>query len=350
MSVKSVKSVKRGAIIGLGNVAIHGHLPAWRQRGDAEIVAVFDAQVERRAAAAEALPGARWHDSIDALFDDGRLDFVDICTPPSSHASLIRHALRRGLHVLCEKPLVNSMEDLAWVASLAEKNGCVLHTVHNWHHAPIVRRTADLIRAGAVGAVRHVVWHTRRTRPAAAADRRGHNWRVDPAVAGGGVLTDHGWHVFYVLTGWIGAEPIAVSAQLDRRRHLALTVEDTASVRLTFSEATAEILLTWAADVRENWADVEGSRGRLELRDDTLLWRGADGSDVGRWRCPPRLSDGSHHPDWFHAVADEFVAEIMSDGPKRDNLAEASLCVALESAARESSRHAGRLVSVAVSA
>jgi predicted dehydrogenase len=156
--------------------------------------------------------------------------------------------------------------------------------------------------------------------------------------------------VFYVVSRWIGAEPIAASAQLERRRYLALPVEDTASVRLTFPEATADIVLTWAADVRENRADVEGSRGRLELRDDTLLGRGADGGDVGQWTCPPRLSDGSHHPDWFQAVADEFVAEMTSGNPTRDNLAEASLCVALESAARESSRHAGRLVSVAVSA
>jgi predicted dehydrogenase len=342
--------ILRGAIVGLGNVAVHGHLPAWRERDDVEIVGVFDARAERRAIGVEALPGARWHESVDALLDDGRLDFVDICTPPSSHASLIQSALRRGLHVLCEKPLVHSAEELAWVAELAEKNRLALHTVHNWHHAPIVRRTAELIAERAVGPVRRMVWHTRRTRPAAAADPGADNWRVDPTVAGGGVLTDHGWHVFYVLCRWIGVEPIAVSARLERRRHLALSVEDTASVRLMFAEATAEIVLTWAADVRENWADVEGTRGRLELRDDTLMWRDADGREVGQWRCPPRLSDGSHHPDWFHAVADEFVAEVTSGSPSRRNFAEASLCVALESAARESSRHAGRLVSVAVSA
>jgi predicted dehydrogenase len=312
-------------------------------------VAVADSRAERRAAAAEALPGARWHDSIDSLFDED-LDFVDICTPPSSHAALIQSALQRGLHVLCEKPLVHSGADLAWVAELAEKSGRVLHTVHNWHHAPIVRRTAELIRAGAVGSVRRAVWHTRRTRPALAADPGVDNWRVDPAVAGGGVLTDHGWHVFYVLSRFVGSEPIAVRARLERRRHQALAVEDTASVQLLFAEATAEILLTWAADVRENWAEVEGTRGRLELRDDTLILRDAEGRAREEWSCPPRLSDGSHHPDWFHAVADEFVAEVASDLPGRGNLAEASLCVALESAARESSLQAGRLVSVAVSA
>ena len=100
----------RGGIIGLGNVAVHGHLPAWRERGDVEIVAVSDTSAERRDACAQALPGAGWHDSVDALLDEARLDFVDICTPPSSHANLIRRALERGLHVLCEKPLSTSPE------------------------------------------------------------------------------------------------------------------------------------------------------------------------------------------------------------------------------------------------
>jgi predicted dehydrogenase len=340
----------RGALIGLGNVAVHGHVPAWRARGDVEIVAVSDACADRRAAGAEALPDARWHDSVDGLLDEPGLDFVDICTPPSSHAPLIARALERDLHVLCEKPLVHASGDLAALAPLARKRSRLLHTVHNWHHAPIVRRTAELLRAGAIGAVRRATWHTRRTRPAAVAGPGAQNWRLDPSVAGGGVLSDHGWHVFYVLRRWVGAEPTAVSARLERRRHQTLAVEDTASVQLTFPHATADILLTWAADVRENWAEVEGTDGRLELRDDTLLWHDADGQVRGRWPCPPGLSDGSHHPDWFRSVADEFVAELGSGQPCRDNLAEASLCVALEAAARESSRRAGQAVSVVVSA
>jgi predicted dehydrogenase len=339
----------RGAIVGFGNVALHGHVPAWRERRDVEIVAVTDARAERRALCAAALPAAHWHDSVDALLDEAGLDFVDICTPPSSHASLVHRALEGGLHVLCEKPLVHSVEDCAWLAGLADKRGRVLHTVHNWHHAPIVRRTAELIREGAVGDVRRVVWHTRRTRPATAVDEREGNWRIDPVVAGGGVLTDHGWHVFYVVTRWVGATPTGVSARLERRRHTSLAVEDTATVQVVYPHATADILLTWADDVRQNWAEVTGATGRLELRDDTLVWHAAAGREE-QWPCPPALSGGSHHPDWFHAVADEFVAEIASGAPRRDNLAEAALCVALESAARESSRDDGRLVAVAVSA
>src|SRR2546426_6155554 len=189
----------RGAIVGLGNVAVHGHLPGWLRRRDVQIVAATDSRSEQGAQLAALAPDARWCPTADELLAEASLDFVDICTPPASHAPLIRSALERGLHVLCEKPLVGALDDLAPLARLAAKTGRVLYTVHNWHHAPIVRRTTELVREGRIGRVNQVVWHTLRTRPAAVGDGHNGNWRAHPAVAGGGGLTDHGWHASYPL-------------------------------------------------------------------------------------------------------------------------------------------------------
>jgi len=104
-------------------------------------------------------------------------------------------------------------------------------------------------------------------------------------------------------------------------------------------EATVEILLTWAADERRNWVEVDGTEGRIELHDDTLVLKGRSGER--RWPGLPALSDGSHHPDWFHKVAERFLA-ALSGRPVRDgNLAEAALCAEIEHLARESSRRGG---------
>ena len=110
---------RRGALIGLGNVAVHGHLPGWQAREDCEIVAATDASPARQAECRTRLPAARWHDSVESLLAGEALDFVDICTPPSSHAALIEAALSRGVHVLCEKPLVGAPDELARLAGLA---------------------------------------------------------------------------------------------------------------------------------------------------------------------------------------------------------------------------------------
>jgi predicted dehydrogenase len=330
---------RRGALIGLGNVAVHGHLPGWRARSDSAIVAATDSRPARQAECRTALPGARWYESVEALLAAEELDFVDICTPPSSHPALIEAALARGLHVLCEKPLVGSLAELERLAGLARSARAVLHTVHNWHHAPLVRATDEVIRAGRIGPVREIVWQTLRTQPAAAAT--GDAWRVDPAVAGGGVLTDHGWHVSYVIQRWVGEPPVGVSARLETRRHHRFAVEDTATVRLHFRAAVADVLLTWAADTRENQARVVGATGHIEIQDDTLVV--AVGGVQERRPCPPALSNGSQHPDWFTAVADQFMACIAEDA-EGGNLAEAASCIAIECAARESSRRGGERV------
>jgi len=329
----------RGAIVGVGNVAVHGHLPGWRARPAVTIAAVADTDPGRRAVAADLLPSARCYASAGDLLAAEAIDFVDVCTPPSSHAAIIATALGRGLHVLCEKPLVSSPAALAALAAMAAGRDRVLHSVHNWHHAPIVAHASRLLAAGTIGPVEQVAWETLRLRPAAAGDERRPNWRVDPDVAGGGVLSDHGWHVFYVLRRWLGEEPTAIRATLERRRHRQWAVEDTARVTIEFPGATADVFLTWAADERRNRIRVRGRDGVLRLEDDTLVLERAGTAE--RWACPPGLSAGSHHPEWFHPVAEEFVAAATGAAPRQGNLAEASLCAALESLARDSSRRGG---------
>ncbi len=339
----------RGAILGLGNVAVHGHLPGWLAHDHIEIVAAADARPAQRGELTARLPRARWYDSAAELLAREQLDFVDICTPPASHAELIGAALGRGLHVLCEKPLVCSLDDLESVRRLASATGRVLHTVHNWHHAPVIRRIQDLLDRGEIGRVTRVVWQTLRTKPAAPADGSNGNWRVDPDVAGGGVLVDHGWHVFYLVLGWLGGPPTSIGATLETRRHKRWAVEDTAQIRLAFPDATAEIFLTWAADRRENTLTLLGTRGTIRVEGDTLVLARA-GPDRGeqRWLCPPPLSDGSHHPDWFHGVAGEFVDEVREAAPRGVNLREASVCAVLLTLAQESSRHGGQTCPVRI--
>lgn len=332
----------RGAMIGCGNVAVNGHLPGWLTRPDVEISAVAETNPERKADVAARLPRAHWYDSVEALLAGETLDFVDICTPPATHAGLIRSALKRGLHVLCEKPLVCRMDELGELSRMAEKADKALFTVHNWHHAPIIRFVGDLLRQGAIGDVRHCAWEVLRTKPAAAGSGGSVNWRLDPAMAGGGILVDHGWHAFYILYGWMDEAPARVNARLETRRHTASPLEDTATVQFEFARATGEVHLTWAADERRTGAEVLGAGGAIHVEDNAVVLReaGLRGAER-RWTFPSALSDGSHHPEWFGEVAGEFVASMRDKTFRGANLAEASLCVELLTTAQESSRQGG---------
>jgi len=251
----------RGAFIGFGNVAAKGHLPGWQSRTDVRIVAATDVLSTRRDAFLKACHNGRWYESVDDLLSGETLDFVDICTPPSSHAALIRQALEADLHVLCEKPLVTQLADAQLVAAASARAGRVVYAVHNWLKAPICLKISALIAEGAIGGARSIRWRTLRTQPAVAVAPEGStNWRVDPAIAGGGILLDHGWHALYCIVRWAGA-PRGIAAVLEKRRFHESPLEDTATVALDLMSGSGHIYLTWAGEERANTIEIEGEQG-----------------------------------------------------------------------------------------
>jgi predicted dehydrogenase len=329
--------VLRGAFIGFGNVAAKGHMPGWQSRNDVGIVAATDSFAARREVFLEACPEGRWYESVDDLLSGETLDFVDICTPPGSHAALIKQALDAGLHVLCEKPLVIRAGDARAVAVAAARAGRIVHTVHNWLKAPICLKISALIAEGAIGNVRSVRWRTLRTQPAVAfTPDGGKNWRLDPAIAGGGILSDHGWHALYCVLRWAGV-PRAIAAQLKTRRFREWPLEDTATLTLDLSCGSGHIYLTWAANERSNYIEIEGEQGNVNVVDDSVILR--SNSMERRWSCPPSLSEGSHHPDWFTGVVEDF--RIAATGGDKGNLDEAVLCAQLIDLAQRSSAAGG---------
>jgi predicted dehydrogenase len=335
--------VLNGAFIGFGNVAANGHLPGWRARDDVRIVAATDAAASRREAFLAACPQGKWYETVDDLLASEKLDFVDICAPPGSHAALIERALNADLHVLSEKPLVTRVEDAGLVASAAASAGRVLHTVHNWLEAPICRKISALVDKGAVGAVRSVRWRTLRTQPAIAVSADGvTNWRVDPAMAGGGILFDHGWHALYCVMRWAGP-PSGVAARLETLRFHEHPLEDTASVDLDTHAGVSNIYLTWAADERTNAIEIDGDQGEIRVAGDAVILK-SNGREHS-WTCRPALSQGSHHPDWFGGVVADFMATAKGDA--RGNLDEAVLCARLIDAAQRSSAAGGARIALA---
>jgi predicted dehydrogenase len=331
----------RGAFIGFGNVAVKGHLPGWQSRNDVRIVAATDAIAARREKFLRACPDGRWYDTMDDLLAGETLDFLDICTPPGSHTTLIKQALDAGLHILCEKPLVTRVSDTQIVTAAAASAGRVVHTVHNWLKAPICLKISALIAEGAIGTVRSVRWQTLRSQPAVASTiDGGKNWRVDPAIAGGGILFDHGWHAIYCIVRWAGA-PHGIAAQLETRRFHEWPIEDTATLTLDMASGSAHIFLTWTASERSNHIEIEGDQGRINVIDDSVIvnWN----SGQRRWSCPPSLSEGSHHPDWFSGIADDFLNAAA--GIDKSNLDQAVLCAQLIDLAQRSSAAGGSRLS-----
>ncbi len=330
----------QGALVGLGHVAINGHLPAWKQSKNFKICAGIDPAIDRQNIFKQSLPNVPVYSNLEESLNL-KLNFLDVATPPHSHYSIIAQALQRGWNVLCEKPLVLKQEDLKQIEKLAAQQNKVVFTVHNWKFSEPCKAITHFLRTNKIGKLKHVAWQVFRTGPSITTDQG--NWRLDLEKAGGGILMDHGWHAFYLLLHWIQKKPHSLKAQLENKKYPDLKLEDTAHVQLKFGDAsreeliTSEITLTWASNIRKNFALLEGEEGTIVFEDDQIhLLRKNGGSEVLKFNAP--LSKGSHHPDWFSEVIEEFAGELKDPAKKGNNFEQAKMCFNLFKAAMESNR------------
>lgn len=283
-----------------------------------EIAAVGEMSASRRDAAMRAVPSARVYASHGELLSAEKgLDALIVATPPLYHAEAVLAGLRAGLHVLCEKPLTLDPEALAVMRTESQARGLAVYSVNNWAHAPALSRLLEVAASGRLGAVRHAEIRVLRTKPSVSALPG--DWRKDPAVSGGGILVDHGWHNLYLMRRLLGPRARLRAATLMP----AGAVDEVATVLLEAPSATGVLHMSWKAAERSNSALVAGEKGTAELRDDTLVVR-ADGAEETT-RFPEKLSAGSAHPEWLAAMWPAFEAECAGRG-RGENLAEAAFC------------------------
>jgi predicted dehydrogenase len=208
--------------IGMVGYAFMGatHSQAWRTVGRVfelpmrPVLAAIggrDAAAVRAAAARHGWAAAEtdWR----ALVDRDDVHLVDVCTPGDSHAQIAIAALEAGKHVLCEKPLANSVAEAEAMAAAAERaaeRGQVAMVGFNYRRVPAVAYARRLIADGRLGTIRHVRvtylqdWLVDPDFPL--------TWRLEREYAGSGALGDLGAHAVD-LAQYLAGEPlVGVSA------------------------------------------------------------------------------------------------------------------------------------------
>lgn len=328
----------RGAISGFGEVAARAHLAGWASRPEVAIVAVHDPIAARRHAAINLIRNIRVYDDLELMLEGEKLDFVDIASPPAYHAATAQIALAAGAHVLIEKPLCLARDEFERLAVAASQAGRLLMCVHNWKYSPAYQRAHQLISSGRLGELQYLSMVRLRPGPAGqtpdSAERE--QWRLDQRK-GGGILIDHGWHIFYLAQFLFGgAIPSGISARLDCP--FGSSIEDFADMRVEFAERRiAHALLSWRAPVRVTGATLYGSDAMLAIEGNRLTLTSRSG--LVEDCSVDDIDDDSYHPTWFSGQAAEFVTAIR-EGPAsalaQANLKEAKTVLALMLASRES--------------
>ncbi len=335
----------RGALIGYGFISAEGHLPAYRREQDVDIVAVADVCAPRLRVARAALPEARLYETAEALLtaEAGSLDFVDISTPPSEHATIAHRALDAGLHVLCEKPLTTTVTEARALLQHARRAHKVLFPCHNYKHAPVVKAIREVLVSGRIGSVRSVSLSTFRTTHAKGVPEWRTHWRRERRYSGGGIAMDHGSHTFYLAFEWMGAYPSSVTAKLANLEPGRWDTEDNISLALTFPTGLAQAHLSWTAGVRKVLYALQGERGAITVDDDDLevaVRQDAGAPGAGRWTTERRRVSSdwmdASHVSWFNSLFEEFRAAIAAGTWVGKEAQDAAACVQLIDAAYRS--------------
>lgn len=140
----------RGGLIGCGFFAAN-HLNAWAQVAGAEIVALCDRDPDRLAQASASFGINRRYADAAEMLQQEALDFVDIATTVPTHRPLVELAAKAGVHMICQKPLANSMADAKAMVSAAADAQRVLMVHENFRWQSAIRQTATELRQGAIG-------------------------------------------------------------------------------------------------------------------------------------------------------------------------------------------------------
>ena len=211
------------------------------------------------------------YESLDEMLSQGGegADIIDICSPPGLHYDQARAAILAGTHVFCEKPVVarvSELEDLRLLAGAGRRH---LLAGHNYCFSPGIRRLAELVKAGAAGTARRVEIDVFRTAHAPGTVEWRPDWRREGALAGGGILMDHGPHTLSVAL-WLAGRPLLeISAWLTCAPGNG--TEEAATLALAFDGLEVQIRLTWMAAERRTEYRVIGADGELALYDYSTL-------------------------------------------------------------------------------
>ena len=223
-----------------------------------------------------------------ALLTRDDIDVIDICTPGNTHAEIAIAALEAGKHVLCEKPLANTVaeaEAMAAAAVEAAKHGVRAMVGFTYRRTPAVSYARQLVASGRIGTIRHVRgqylqdWLTDENTPL--------SWRLDKSLAGSGALGDIGAHIIDMAQFVTGSSITSVSGLMEtfvKTRPIAgesatlggtatadaergpVTVDDAAAFTARFADGAIGVFeATRFATGRKNALrlEVNGTRGSL---------------------------------------------------------------------------------------
>ncbi len=192
------------AVVGLGHIAEHAVLPAFRHARKSRLIGVVSGDALKARRLAKKF-GARLHctyDAFDGFVRDPEIEAVFIATNNSTHVEFTRRAAAAGKHVLCEKPLANSSDECRQMIDACRRANVKLMTAYRKYFEPSSLALKKLVDSKKLGRLKLIHSAFTFTLPPQQV------WHLKRELAGGGSLWDVGVYCVNAVRWLTGLEPL----------------------------------------------------------------------------------------------------------------------------------------------
>jgi predicted dehydrogenase len=249
------------AVIGLGGFAQRAILPGFKHSKKGKLVALVSGdKLKAKRLARKFGAGASYtYDELPACLSDPQVEAVYIATNNGSHARYTVQAANAGKHVLCEKPMANSVEECRQMLTACRASDVRLMIAYRKYFEPSSLELKKLYTSGKLGRLKYIhsafgIFLPPRLERGA--------WHLDPKLSGGGSLPDVGVYCVNTIRWLVGEEPSAVSAYqwaADPRRFSQ--VDENIAFRLDFPGGIVAQCTSSFQAAESSFLQVNGEKG-----------------------------------------------------------------------------------------
>ena len=237
----------RFGIIGMGNMGTaHAKNFLAGKIKEMRITAVADINPQKLEWAKENLPWAKRYNSAEELMDSGEADAVVICVPHYFHPPLVIEALKKGLHVVSEKPAGVYAKQVREMNEFAAKSDKTFALMFNQRTNCVYRKIKEIVSSGKYGEMRRVNWIITDWYRTQAYYNSG-GWRATWSGEGGGVLLNQCPHQLD-LWQWICGMPSKIRAFCNEGKWHDIEVEDDVSIYAEYPNGATGVFVTTTGD------------------------------------------------------------------------------------------------------
>lgn len=250
------KKTVRWGVLGCSGIGKSRTIPGLLSCENAELYAIAGRNEEKLKVYAEPFAPKKLYTDYQALLDDENVDAVYLPLPNGIHMEWVKKAAAAGKHILCEKPMALTEEQVREMFAAAKEHGVLLEEAYAYRHAQLVQKVKEIVDSGAIGRIRyleskHSTFDT---------NRSGIRYQKGN---GGGAVYDVTCYNVSLASYLFGKDPEDMSVYCGFDKETGVDVSD--AVMLRYEEGVTAMLYAGLDTYRRGCYSILGETGRIDV-------------------------------------------------------------------------------------